>query len=128
MGSGTPLGRVRGLGSSKHGTHHWLMQRMTAIGNVLLGSWLFVSLLTLNVTDHKAMAAWVANPLVAAALIGFVISVFWHVRLGLQVLIEDYVHADASRVFAIVLLNLAVVGGALFSIVSIVRLALGGAA
>src|SRR3546814_13430883 len=85
MGDGTPLGRVRGIGSANHGTGHWLQQRFTALGNLLLVTWFVVSLIRLPLTDHGAVLRWASNPTVALALILLVASVFWHLRLGLQV-------------------------------------------
>lgn len=128
MGNGTRLGRVRGLGSSHHGSQHWLQQRLTALANILLVSWFVVSLIRLPLTDHGAVARWASNPTVALALILLVVSVFWHLRLGLQVLIEDYVHGEATRLLAIVLLNFYAIGGAAYGIFAIVRIALAPAA
>ena len=128
MGNGTRLGRVRGLGSAQHGSHHWLQQRLTALGNVLLVVWLFVSLVRLPLGDYRIVYAWASQPLVALDLILLVVSVFWHLRLGLQVLIEDYVHGDATRLLALVVLNFYAIGGAAFGIFAIVRIALAPAA
>ena len=128
MGNGTPLGRVRGLGASHHGTGHWLQQRLTALANVLLVTWFVVSLLRLPLGDHAALMQWASKPMVAFALILLVVSVFWHLRLGLQVLIEDYVHTPGNRFAVILLLNLVAVGGAMFGLVSIARIAFAGAA
>lgn len=124
MGNGTGLGRVRGLGSSHHGSQHWLQQRLTALGNVLLVVWFFVSLLRLPLGDHGALVRWATHPGVALALILLVVSVFWHLRLGLQVLIEDYVHGEATRLLALVLLNFYAIGGAAYGIFAILRIAL----
>ena len=128
MGNGTPLGRVRGLGASHHGTGHWLQQRLTALGNVLLVGWFVVSLLRLPLGEHGAVLRWAANPTVALALALMVVSVFWHLRLGLQVMIEDYVHGEATRLLALVVLNFYAIGGAAFGIFAIVRIALAPAA
>ena len=124
MGNGTRLGRVRGLGSSHHGSAHWLQQRLTALGNLLLVTWFLVSLLRLPVTDYGAMHRWASNPTVALGLILLVVSVFWHLRLGLQVLIEDYVHGEATRLLSLVVLNFYAIGGAAYGIFAIVRIAL----
>ncbi|HEV7343917.1 MAG TPA: succinate dehydrogenase, hydrophobic membrane anchor protein [Sphingopyxis sp.] len=123
MGDGSHLGKVRGLGSSGHGSHHWLQQRLTALGNILLVGFLFVSLIRLPLGDHGAVLRWASNPMVALALILMVVSVFWHLRLGLQVLIEDYVHGP-MRLLALVLLNFYAIGGAAYGIFAIVRIAL----
>jgi len=124
MGNGTHLGKVRGLGSAQHGSHHWLQQRLSALGNLLLVGFLFVSLLGLPLGDHRIVYAWASQPLVAFALIMLVVSVFWHLRLGLQVLIEDYVHGEATRLLALVALNFYAIGGAAFGIFMIARIAL----
>lgn len=128
MGNGTPLGQVRGLGSSHHGVHHWLVQRFTAIGNLVLLLFLAISFAMLPGYDFETIRAWVASPLPAVALALMIISVFWHARLGLQVLAEDYVHTAANRFGVLALLNIATFGGAAFGLFCIVRLALGGAA
>ena len=127
MGNGTHLGKVRGLGSSKHGSQHWLQQRLTALANILLVGFLFVSLIRLPLGDHGAVHRWASDPMVALALILMVVSVFWHLRLGLQVLIEDYVHGPA-HLLAIVLLNFYAIGGAAYGIFAIIRIVLAPAA
>ena len=128
MGNGTRLGRVRGLGSAQHGSQHWLQQRMTAIGNLLLVTWFVVSLIRLPLGDHGAVLRWASNPTVALGLILMVVSVFWHLRLGLQVMIEDYVHGEATRLLSIVLLNFYAIGGAAYGIFTIARIAFTGGA
>lgn len=125
---GTALGHVRGLGSAHSGAHHWLVQRFTAVGNVLGSLFLVISLLLLPDLSYGTLAGWVASPVPALALALLVISVFWHVRLGLQVLIEDYVHDAGGRFALLALLNIAVFAGGAFGLLSIARLALGGAA
>ena len=124
MGNGTNLGKVRGLGSAQHGSHHWLQQRLSALGNLLLVGFLVVSLVSLPLGDHRVVSAWASQPLVAFALMMLVVSVFWHLRLGLQVLIEDYVHGDATRLLALVALNFYAIGGGAFGIFTIARIAL----
>lgn len=126
MGNGTSIGRVRGLGAAREGTHHWLLQRFTAAGNLLLGLWLAVSLLLLPNLNYASVVEWISRPVPATAVALFVISTFWHARLGMQVMIEDYVHG-ANRFAAIVALNLVAFAGAAFGLFCIIRLALGGA-
>ena len=109
MGNGTELGRVRGLGSAKEGTHHWWNQRLTAGSNLFLMLWLVISVARLPGYDAATVQGWIA-------------SVFYHMRLGLQVLIEDYAHAE-SRVLAMVVLNFFVIGAAAIAIFSILRIA-----
>ncbi len=128
MGNGTSIGRVRGLGSAHEGAHHWLVQRFTAIGNLVLMLFLVGSLAMLPDYSYGTVTGWASQTLPATALALLVISVFWHARLGLQVLVEDYVHDAGTKFGVLALLNLATIGGAAFGIVSIARLALGGAA
>lgn len=125
MGNGTSIGKVRGLGAAHHGAHHWLVQRFTAAGNVVLMSWLVVSLALLGDFSHASIVKWLSEPLAATAMILLVISLFWHARLGLQVVIEDYIHDAGSKFALIAALNLATIGGGAFAIFSVASLAFG---
>lgn len=125
MGNGTSIGRVRGLGAAHHGTHHWLVQRFTAIGNLIAGVWLLVSLLGLPNLAYATVHEWAARPVPGTMLALLVVTVFWHARLGLQVLIEDYLHEHANKFAAIALLNLATFAGAGFGLLCVIRLVLG---
>jgi succinate dehydrogenase / fumarate reductase membrane anchor subunit len=126
MGNGTGIGRVRGLGSAKHGAMHWWRQRVTAVSNLLLVTWFVVSLFRLPALDHATVVSWVGSPLVAVPLVLLTISVFYHLRLGLQVVVEDYVHEEAGKVFFILLLNFYAIAGAALAIFSILKIAFGG--
>ncbi|AKM07471.1 succinate dehydrogenase, hydrophobic membrane anchor protein [Pelagerythrobacter marensis] len=127
MGNGTSIGRVRGLGSAHEGVHHWLLQRFTAVGNLVLVLWLASSFVLLPDLSYATVSSYLAAPVPATAMALLIVSTFWHARLGLQVMIEDYVHTPGNKFAAILLLNLAVVGGAGFGIFCVARLALGGA-
>ena len=126
MGTGTSIGRVRGLGSAKSGSPHWWHQRLTAGSNLLLVTWLVVSLFRLPLWDYRALVLWLSSPWASVPLILAVISAFYHLRLGLQVVIEDYQH-DFSRVIALVLLNFYAIGGAALAIYAILKIAFQGA-
>jgi succinate dehydrogenase / fumarate reductase membrane anchor subunit len=128
MGNGTPIGRVRGLGSAREGTHHWLAQRLTAVGNLLAVGFLVISLALMPDHSYAAMRDWVSSPIPATALALLVVSVFAHARLGLQVLIEDYVHTPGNAFGAKLALTLLTFAGGAFGLFCIARLALGGAA
>jgi succinate dehydrogenase / fumarate reductase membrane anchor subunit len=127
MGNGTSIGRVRGLGSAKTGPHHWLLQRITAIGNLVLVLWFIVSLLMLHHFDYATVREWIAKPVPGTAMALLIISTFWHARLGMQVMFEDYVHDHGSKFAVLALLNLVAFAGAAFGLFCVVRLALGGA-
>jgi succinate dehydrogenase / fumarate reductase membrane anchor subunit len=126
MGSGTGIGRVRGLGSAKHGSMHWWRQRVTAVSNLLLATWFVISMFRLPSLSHEAVVQWIGSPLVAVPLVLLTISVFYHLRLGLQVVVEDYVHEEAGKVFFVLLLNFYAVGGAALAIFSILKIAFAG--
>ena len=127
MGNGTSIGRVRGLGSSHNGTHHWLLQRFTAIGSLLLVLWFVASLLMLPNLGYATVVEWIARPLPATAMALLVIATFWHARLGVQVMLEDYVHEPANKFACVAAINLAAFAGAAFGLFCVIRLALGGA-
>ncbi len=128
MGNGTSIGRVRGLGSAHAGPHHWLVQRFTAVGNLVTVLFLIISLVMLPNLDHATVSGWISEPIPAFMMALLVITTFWHARLGLQVLIEDYVHEAGSKFAAILILNLLTFAGAGFGLFCIARLALGGGA
>ena len=126
MGTGTSIGRVRGLGAAKEGTHHWWRQRLTAGLNIALMSWLLLSLARLTGYDLAGVRLWIGSPWVAIPLALLVANVFYHFRLGLQVVIEDYQH-DETRVVLLVLLNVYTVVLGAIAIFSILRIAFTGA-
>ncbi|RZL51988.1 MAG: succinate dehydrogenase, hydrophobic membrane anchor protein [Sphingomonas sp.] len=121
------IGRVRGLGSAKEGTHHWWTQRLTAGANLLLMAWLMISIARQSSFDYASMRLWMESGWVAIPMALLVISVFWHFRLGLQVVIEDYQH-DESRVVLMVLLNFFVLATGAVALFSILKIAFGAAA
>jgi len=128
MGNGTSIGKVRGLGSAHSGAHHWLLQRFTAIGNLLTALFFIGALLMLPDLGYKTVREWIAAPLPATAMALLIVTTFWHARLGLQVLVEDYVHEHANKFAVMAALNLAAFAGGAFGLFCIIRLALGAAA
>ncbi|MBB4211996.1 succinate dehydrogenase subunit D [Rhodothalassium salexigens DSM 2132] len=121
----TALARARGLGSAKSGTGHWWRQRVTAVINLVLVGWLIVSLVAMAGSSYDALVAWMRNPVVAALLILCVMNVFYHVRLGLQVVVEDYVHREWLKVALVILMTLVCAGLGLLGVVSVLQIALG---
>lgn len=118
----TSIGRVRGLGSAKEGAHHWWTHRLTAGSNLLLMLWFIASIAMLPGYDYATIQSWLSSPWAAVPMALLIVSVFMHFKLGLQVVIEDYSHAE-SRVVLLVLLNLFVVGLGATAIFSILKLA-----
>jgi succinate dehydrogenase / fumarate reductase, membrane anchor subunit len=124
----TPLGKVRGLGASGEGAHHWWLERLTSLSTFLLFIWFGVSLVRLPALDHRTLTEWLAEPIVAVPMLLLVVSTFWHLKLGLQVVIEDYVHDEGSRFFWIVLVNFVSVFAAALALFSVLRISLGSPA
>ena len=121
------LGRVRGLGSAKTGSHHWWHQRLTAIAMVPLSLW-FVSALLRHMNDDFAQtAAWISSPFITVLLLALIITVFYHAKLGLQVVIEDYIHHELFKILTLIAMKLAVAFVALLGIVSILKISFGTA-
>jgi succinate dehydrogenase / fumarate reductase, membrane anchor subunit len=125
MGTGTQLGRVRGLGSAKQGAGHWWWQRVTAFGNLILVLWLVVSLAILPDYGYDAVRQWLQSPLVAVPMLLIVANTFWHFRMGLQVVIEDYQH-NWSRIVLMALLHIWTFGAGGLAAFSILKIALTG--
>ena len=120
----TPIGRARGLGSAKSGTGHWWWQRVTSVALALLVPWLIGMLVSLVGADLDTVRAALAKPLNTILLATFVITLFWHVQQGLQVVIEDYVHSRGSEIALQLFVTLACALGALASLYAIGRIAL----
>lgn len=118
------LGRVKGLGSAKEGVSHWRLQRLTALALVPLSLWFVVSLLCVFDDSHAAIVAWVSAPYVTVLLIALSIASFWHLQLGLQVVIEDYVHTAWKQIVLQVCLRIGAALGALIAIVSVLKISL----
>jgi succinate dehydrogenase / fumarate reductase membrane anchor subunit len=121
----TPLARVRGLGSAPEGAHHWWIERLTSVSTLLLSIWLIVSLLRLPGLDYRTVNEWLQSPLAAVPMLLLILSTFWHLKLGMQVVIEDYVHEEGWKFLSILLLNFASVIGAAFALFAVLKIALG---
>lgn len=120
----TPVSRARGLGSAKSGTSHFWWQRVTAIVLAILVPWLVGTLVSLVGADLFTVQAAIAKPWNAILLAVFVLALFWHAKLGMQVVIEDYVHARAVEITLQLLVTFACVLAALASLYAIARIAL----
>ncbi|MCX7685953.1 MAG: succinate dehydrogenase, hydrophobic membrane anchor protein [Acetobacteraceae bacterium] len=119
----TPLGRVRGLGSARSGTHHWWMQRVTSIALVPLVVWFAAAAIGLAGAGYEASAAFVADPVNAVLLLLLVGVTLHHLAAGLQVVIEDYVRAEGVRLAAVWGVKAACLVLGLFAAVAILRIA-----
>ena len=125
MRHGTPLGRVRGLGSAKQGTEHWWHQRLTAAANLFLTLWFLLAIAQAPGYDFDSIRLWLSSAWVAIPLMLLIVSVFYHFRIGLQVVIEDY-QQNENRVALMLLLNFFTVAAAGVAIFSILKIAFTG--
>jgi succinate dehydrogenase / fumarate reductase membrane anchor subunit len=120
----SPLGRAIGLGSAKEGVEHWWAQRVTAVALIPLALWFVIAILGLVGSDIDAFQEWAGRPVPAIVLILLLVATFYHAALGLQVVIEDYVHGEILKLALLVLLRLLCFALAVAGIVSVLRLAI----
>ena len=122
----TPLGHVRGLGSARSGTGHFWMQRVTAVANVILATAFLVIVISLVGKPYSQAMALLSHPVVALLMLLFVVSGLIHMRLGMQTIIEDYVHGEAMKVLAVMGNTFFTVAVGAASIFAILKIAFGG--
>jgi succinate dehydrogenase / fumarate reductase membrane anchor subunit len=124
--SATALGRVRGLGSARHGGEHWIGERLHSIALLLLGSWLIASLLMLPALDQRTLQEWLRMPSAAVPMALFVITSFIHALDGMKVVVDDYVHDEGNNFALNTVLLFAAVGGAALALFALGKIAFGG--
>ena len=122
----TPLSRARGLGSAKEGVHHFWAQRITAVALIPLVAWFAISLIMMSGADYAVVRAWIGSPAVMVLLVLTIVIGLHHGQLGVQVVIEDYVHNDGMKLALIVLMRFIAVFFGLAAIVAILRIGFGG--
>lgn len=122
----TPLGKVMGLGSAKEGTGHWWMQRVTAIALIGLGLWFMISIAAAGDLGYGSTIAWLARPVNAVLLSSFVLTLLYHSKLGVQVVIEDYVSSPVLKVGGLLLSVFIHLLLAMAGVISILRISAGG--
>jgi succinate dehydrogenase / fumarate reductase membrane anchor subunit len=120
-----PLAQVRGLGSAKQGSHHWIAQRLTAILLAPLSIWFLVAALGVAAGGYAEARSFVAQPLNACLMAAFVLALFYHAQLGLQVVVEDYVHIPWLELTLQIGIKVACFLAAIASLLAIVRISLG---
>lgn len=119
----TPLGRVLGLGSAHAGVHHWTVQRATALALVPLAIWFLVSIVRLPLADHAMVLAWIGHGANPVFLVLLVLALSWHSQLGVQVVIEDYVHGRLLKLCALLVSSFAHVLLAAAGVLAVLRIA-----
>lgn len=122
----TPLGKVRGLGSAKEGTDHFWKQRLTALANLPLVLCFVCLVVCLVGASHEQVVATLSNPFIALLLLATSVSICWHMKLGMQVVIEDYIHGEGMKVALIILNTFFCVGIGLICAFAVLKLGFGG--
>jgi succinate dehydrogenase / fumarate reductase membrane anchor subunit len=123
----SPIGRVLGLGAAKEGFSHWWLQRVTSVALVLLGLWFVSALLRMPTFEYDFVVAWIAIPLNAVLLLLLIGTLVYHSQLGVQVVVEDYVHHHGLKIATMLLLTFAHVAVAALASFAVLRITFGGA-
>jgi succinate dehydrogenase / fumarate reductase, membrane anchor subunit len=123
MRGDTPLARVLGFGSAKQGAHHWWIERVTAVALVPLGIWLAISLVLLPDFSHATVSHWIGAGFNPTLLLLTLLTMTWHSRLGVQVILEDYVHGPATKSVSLILLAFAHAAVAVAGSIAVLKLA-----
>jgi succinate dehydrogenase / fumarate reductase membrane anchor subunit len=127
MRTGTPIGRVRGLGSSKQGALNWYHERVSSVATLVLFVWFIVSLIRLPAFDRATVSEWLSSPLSAVPMVLLIYTTFWHAKDGLRVIVEDYVHDEGGKFFWLALLNFLFILGGGLAIFAVLAIAFGTA-
>jgi succinate dehydrogenase / fumarate reductase membrane anchor subunit len=122
----SPLARARGLGSAKEGVNHWWAQRVTAIALVPLALWFVISLLAAVGADHATVVNWIGHPVNTVLMVALLVAMFYHSYLGLQVVIEDYVHTEGVKLAALLIVKFLVILLGAACALAVLRIAFGG--
>jgi succinate dehydrogenase / fumarate reductase membrane anchor subunit len=123
----TPVAATSGPVAAHEPAHHWWIERLTSLSTLLLFVWLLASILRLPNLDYRTVVEWLSGPLAAVPMLLLIVSTFWHLKLGMQVVIEDYVHEPGSKYLSIVLINFLAVAGGAYALFALLKIALGGA-
>ena len=119
---------MRGLGSARSGGRQWWNERLVSVATLVLFVWLIASLVRLPSMAHGTLVEWLRDPLAAVPMLLLIAATFYHLKHGLQVVIEDYVHEEGNKLFAVLLLNFLVILGAALALFSVLKIAFGTAA
>lgn len=122
MSFNTPISKVRGLGSARNGTHHWWMQKIAAVALVPLTIWFVASIVQMTKADYFTVISWLSSPIPAILMLIYIVIAIYHLRLGLQAIVEDYIHGGGMKVglqFSILFGCTIIAVAAIFSVLKI---------
>ncbi len=122
----TPISRARGLGSAKEGSHHWWGQRVTAVALIPLTLWFGIAIVMVPGADYQTIVDWISSPWNTVLLISAVIAAFYHAMMGIQVIIEDYVHTEWMKIAGVLATKLILVFYALTALYATFRIITAG--
>ncbi len=125
MSKQTPLAKARGHGSAKDGTRHFWYQRLTAVALVPLTLWIMVSIMMMASLDHASVVAWMSSPINSVLLLIFILALFFHAQLGVQVVIEDYIDSEWQKIACIILIKFLAILAGTASALAILKVFLG---
>ena len=117
--------RILAQASTRHGSHHWLLERITSVALVPLTLWFIVAAVSLSGAGYEEVRAWLARPLNTTGMLLLIVTVFWHAQLGVQVIIEDYVHHEGSKLGGLMAANFALIAVGLACVVAVLKVSLG---
>ncbi len=120
------LGQMRGLGSARSGTGHWWMQRLTSIALVPLAIWFVIGAIAHAGAGRAEIVHWISGPVTATLMLALIACMFEHMQLGLQVVIEDYVHGEACRVATLLVMKAGAALLAILAAISVLKMAIAG--
>ena len=123
----SPIGRVLGLGAAKEGVSHWWSQRVTSVALLFLGLWFVSALLRMPDFSYELVTTWIAAPVNSVLLLLLIGTLVYHSQLGVQVVVEDYVHHHGLKIATMMLLTFAHVAVAALTSFAVLRIAFGGA-
>jgi succinate dehydrogenase / fumarate reductase, membrane anchor subunit len=121
----SPLSNVRGLGSAKEGTHHFWYQRITAVVLVPLTLWVMLSMVMMVGMDYVTITLWLQSPFNAVLFLLFILALFFHAQLGVQVVIEDYIHSEWQKISCIILVKFLTLLAGMASALAVLKIFLG---
>ena len=122
----TQLGNVRGLGSAKSGTGHFWMQRLTALALIPLTLWFVAALASMGSVGYAEAVEWVKSPVTAVLLLALIAATFHHMQLGLQVIVEDYVHVEWLKIASLIVMKCGSVLLGFAAAFAVLKVAFGG--
>ncbi len=121
----TPLSKALGLGAAGEGAAHWWMQRLTAVALVPLVLWFAFSIAMIDELNHARFISWVESPIVSVLLILLIVTGFYHMQLGLKVIVEDYMHVKWMKLTGIILVNFISIVLMVAGILSVLKIVFG---